>query len=109
MPVPVLAFVFAGCVTLLALGYVPTLGPAVAYLIAVYSVASHRGLGTSLPVGAAGLVAYVASMVAVGYRFWQLVSNAVLYVGVWWVGRSLRLRRAYLDELEARARRLDRA
>jgi signal transduction histidine kinase len=37
------------------------------------------------------------------------VSNAILFVGVWWLGRSLRLRRAYLNELEARARRLERA
>jgi signal transduction histidine kinase len=109
MPVPVFGFVLAGCVTLVALGYVPTLGAAVAYLIAVYSVATHRGLGTSLPLGALGLVVYIVSMGVEGYRFWQMVSNAVLFVGVWWVGRSLRLRRAYLDELEARARRLERA
>jgi signal transduction histidine kinase len=109
LPVPVFGFVVAGCVTLTGLGYAPTLGPAVAYLIAVYSVATHRGLATSLPVGAFGLVVYVVSMAVEDYRFWQMISNVVLFVGVWWVGRSLRLRRAYLDELEARARRLERA
>jgi signal transduction histidine kinase len=109
MPVIVLGFVLAGCVTLTALGYVPLLGPAIAYLIAVYSVATHRGLATSLPVGAFGLLVYIVSMAVQGYRFWQTVTNSVLFVGVWWVGRSLRLRRAYLDELEARARRLERA
>jgi signal transduction histidine kinase len=109
MPVAVLGFVLAGCVTLTALGYVPMLGPVIAYLIAVYSVASHRGLATSLPAGAFGLLVYIVSMAVEGYSFWQTVSNSVLFVGVWWVGRSLRLRRAYLDELEARARRLERA
>lgn len=109
MPVPVFGFVLAGCVTLVVFGYVPTLGAAVAYLIAVYSVATHRGLGTSMPLGALGLVVYLVLMAVEGYRFWQMVSNAVLFVGVWCVGRSLRLRRAYLDELEARARRLERA
>jgi signal transduction histidine kinase len=109
MPVAVLAFVLAGSLTLTAFGYVPMLGPAVAYLIAIYSVASHRGLATSLPVGAFGLILYVVSMALDGYWFWQAVSNAVLLVGVWWIGRSLRLRRAYLNELEARARRLERA
>ncbi|MGH3380264.1 MAG: DUF7134 domain-containing protein, partial [Actinoallomurus sp.] len=109
LPVPVFGFVLAGCLTLVVLGYTPALGAAVAYLIAVYSVATHRGLATSLPVGAFGLVVYVISMAVEGYRFWQMVSNAVLFIGVWWVGRSLRLRRAYLDELEARARRLERA
>jgi signal transduction histidine kinase len=109
MPVAVLAFVLAGCLTLTAFGYVPMLGPAAAYLIAIYSVASHRGLATSLPVGAFGLMLFIVSMALDGYWFWQAVSNSVLLIGVWWIGRSLRLRRAYLDELEARARRLERA
>jgi signal transduction histidine kinase len=109
LPVPVFGFVLAGCLTLVVLGYAPALGAAVAYLIAVYSVATHRGLATSLPVGALGLMVYAISMAVQGYRFWQMMSNAVLFIGVWWVGRSLRLRRAYLDELEARARRLERA
>ncbi|GAB2816781.1 sensor histidine kinase [Actinoallomurus bryophytorum] len=109
MPVAVLAFVLVGCLTLTALGYVPMLGPAAAYLIAIYSVASHRGLATSLPVGAFGLMLFIVSMALDGYWFWQAVSNSVLLIGVWWIGRSLRLRRAYLDELEARARRLERA
>jgi signal transduction histidine kinase len=109
MPVPVFGFVLAGYLALIVAGYVPMLGPVLAYLIALYSVATHRGLATSLPVGAFGLVVYAITMAVEGYRFWQLVSNAVLFVGVWWVGRSLRLRRAYLDELEARARRLERA
>jgi signal transduction histidine kinase len=109
MPVGVLAFVLAGCLTLTAFGYVPMLGPSAAYLIAIYSVASHRGLATSLPVGAFGLMLFILSMALDGYWFWQAVSNSVLLVGVWWIGRSLRLRRAYLDELEARARRLERA
>jgi signal transduction histidine kinase len=109
MPVAVLAFVLAGGLTLTAFGYVPMLGPAAACLIAIYSVASHRGLATSLPVGAFGLMLFIVSMALDGYWFWQAVSNSVLLIGVWWIGRSLRLRRAYLDELEARARRLERA
>ena len=109
MPVAVLAFVLAGCLTLTAFGYVPMLGPAAAYLIAIYSVASHRGLATSLPVGAFGLMLFIVSMALDGYWFWQAVSNSVLLIGVWWIGRSLRLRRAYLAELRGRARRLERA
>ncbi|GLY76366.1 sensor histidine kinase [Actinoallomurus iriomotensis] len=109
MPVPVMAFTLAGNVLLTALGYVPTLGAALACLVALYSVASHRGLGTSLPVGVLALVVYVVSLAVQGRTFWQSVSNAVLFAGAWLIGRSLRLRRAYLDELEARARRLERA
>ncbi|GAA4517962.1 sensor histidine kinase [Actinoallomurus oryzae] len=109
MPVPVMAFTLAGNVLLTVLGYVPTLGAGLACLVALYSVASHRGLGTSLPVGVLALVTYLITMAAQGHTFWQAVSNAVLFTGGWWIGRSLRLRRAYLDELEARARRLERA
>jgi len=109
MPVQVMAFTLAGEATLTALGYVPTLGAAVAYLVAVYSVASHRGLATSLPMGVLALVGCTVLMAVQGHTFWQWVSNVALFTGVWWIGRSLRLRRAYLDELEARARRLERA
>lgn len=109
MPVPVMAFTLAGNLMLTALGYVPTLGAALACLVALYSVASHRGLGTSLPVGVLALVTYLITMAVQGHTFWQSLSNAVLFTGGWWIGRSLRLRRAYLDELEARARRLERA
>ncbi|GLY91562.1 sensor histidine kinase [Actinoallomurus iriomotensis] len=109
MPVPVMAFTLAGNVLLTALGYVPTLGAGLACLVALYTVASHRGLGTSLPVGVLALVVYVVSLAVQGRTFWQSVSNTVLFAGAWLIGRSLRLRRAYLDELEARARRLEQA
>jgi signal transduction histidine kinase len=109
LPVVVLAFVAAANVTLTASGYGLFLAPAVAYLIATYTVAAHRGLATSLPAGVVALVVYIVPVAAAGYGFWQSASDAVLFVGIWWLGRSLRLRRAYLDELEARAQRLERA
>jgi signal transduction histidine kinase len=107
LPVPVLAFVAVTNVALTALGYELLLAPALAYLVAIYTVAAHRGLATSLPAGVAALAVFVVE--AAGYGFWQLINNTVLFVGIWWLGRSLRLRRAYLDELEARAQRLERA
>ncbi|MCO6007780.1 sensor histidine kinase [Actinoallomurus purpureus] len=108
LPVVVLAFSAAVCVTLTAMGYEVS-APAVALLIATYTVAAHRGLATSLPVGTVTLVVFIGLLIAVRADFWQAVSNTFLFVGVWWLGRSLRLRRAYLNELEARARRLERA
>jgi hypothetical protein len=68
MPVPVMAFTLAGNVLLTVLGYVPTLGAGLACLVALYSVASHRGLGTSLPVGVLALVTYLITMAAQGTR-----------------------------------------
>ncbi|MCO5988416.1 sensor histidine kinase [Actinoallomurus spadix] len=108
LPVGVLAFVTAVCGTLTVMGY-DVSAPAVAMLIATYTVAAHRGLATSLPVGALTLMLFIALLFVAGADFWPAVSNTILFVGVWWLGRSLRLRRAYLNELEARARRLERA
>lgn len=108
-PVVVLVFVAAVSLTLTVSGYDFSLGPAEAYLIATYTVAAHRGLATSLPTGFAALVGFMAIVVAVGGNFWQTLSNMIVFTGVWWLGRGLRLRRAYLDELESRARRLERA
>jgi signal transduction histidine kinase len=38
----------------------------------------------------------------------EYLTNIALLIGVWWLGRGLRLRRAYLAELEDRAQRLER-
>ncbi|WP_460349071.1 sensor histidine kinase [Actinoallomurus acanthiterrae] len=108
VPVTVLGFATGVCVALTATGY-DISAPAVAVLIATYTVAAHRGLATSLPAGAATLMAFIVMLISLGADFWPTVTNAILFIGVWWLGRSLRLRRAYLDELEARARRLERA
>ena len=108
-PVSVLSYVVVTCVVLVATGYDFTLGPGLAYLIALYTVAAHRGLATSLPAGAAALSVFIGLGAVVNSDFWQAASNTVLFAGIWWLGRSLRLRRAYLDELEARAQRLERA
>ncbi len=108
-PVGVLCYVVATCVVLVATGYDFTLGPGLAYLIALYTVAAHRGLATSLPAGAVALSVFIGLGTVVNSDFWQGASNTVLFAGIWWLGRSLRLRRAYLDELEARAQRLERA
>lgn len=107
-PVVVLAFSTGACVALTATGY-DISAPAVALLISTYTVAAHRGLATSLPAGTATLMALIGMLISLGADFWPTVTNSILFIGVWWLGRSLRLRRAYLDELEARARRLERA
>ncbi|GAA4633648.1 sensor histidine kinase [Actinoallomurus vinaceus] len=108
IPVVVLGLATGVCVVLSATGY-DISAPAVALLIATYTVAAHRGLATSLPAGTATLAALIAMLVSMGAGFWPTVTNSILFIGIWWLGRSLRLRRAYLDELEARARRLERA
>ncbi|KAB8195215.1 sensor histidine kinase [Nonomuraea phyllanthi] len=96
---------------LTALGYGAGMsGPA--GLVLLYSVASCRGLAVALAGLLISLVAYVLGALAGAGRAgsWsEHVVLAVVLVAVWGAGRSLRLRRAYLDELKDRAARLERA
>ncbi|MGW0203795.1 DUF7134 domain-containing protein, partial [Nonomuraea sp. NPDC003201] len=81
-------------------------------LVLLYSVASYRGLAMALAGLVISLVTYVLGALAGPVRAtsWsEHVVVAVVLVAVWGAGRSLRLRRAYLDELKDRAERLERA
>ncbi|NUR92707.1 MAG: sensor histidine kinase [Nonomuraea sp.] len=81
-------------------------------LVLLYSVASNRGLAVALGGLLISLVTYVAGAVAGPVRVPGVsghVVAAVVLLAVWGAGRSLRLRRAYLEELKERAARLERA
>ncbi|MBE1584700.1 sensor histidine kinase [Nonomuraea angiospora] len=81
-------------------------------LMLLYSVASYRGLAMALAGLLISLVTYALGTLAGPVRAtsWsEHVVVAVVLVAVWGAGRSLRLRRAYLDELKDRAERLERA
>ncbi|WP_378790271.1 sensor histidine kinase [Nonomuraea fastidiosa] len=81
-------------------------------MVLLYSVASHRGLAISLVALAVALTAYLTGAAAgpVGPVGWnEYVIVVVVLVAVWGAGRSLRLRRAYMEELKDRAARLERA
>ncbi|TDD36254.1 sensor histidine kinase [Nonomuraea terrae] len=80
-------------------------------LVLLYSVASHRGLAVALGALLLAAVAYALTAGAGGMRTgWnEHLVVAVLLAAVWGAGRSLRLRRAYMEELKDRAARLERA
>ncbi len=80
-------------------------------LILLYTVAAYRGLALSLVAAAVASFAYVTSLIlAHDPGGWpQQTVVAVVALAVWVVGRSVRLRRAYLAELVDRAERLERA
>ncbi|MEQ4717121.1 sensor histidine kinase [Nonomuraea sp. B19D2] len=83
-----------------------------ASLVLLYSVASYRGLAVALGGLVISLVTYALGAAAGPIRAasWsEHVVVAMVLVAVWGAGRSLRLRRAYLDELKDRAERLERA
>jgi signal transduction histidine kinase len=106
----VCAVLAAGTVIAVA-GYPPAVPDVVAFLLAVYSVAAHRGLAVSALGGALALVSvnvYLVTFPGELGLITYLTDNA-LGVGVWVLGRNLRLRRAYFAELEDRAARLERA
>ncbi|MGK5554080.1 sensor histidine kinase [Actinomadura kijaniata] len=110
-PLSVLLVVLAGQFALTAWQYVPTIPEVAAFLIAVYSVAAHRGLAHSALGGVLALAVFnvVFTMMPVHNSLMVLLTNNALVAGVWMLGRNLRLRRAYFAELEDRAARLERA
>ncbi|MEU1725039.1 sensor histidine kinase [Nonomuraea sp. NPDC005692] len=96
---------------LTALGY-GTGASGVSSLVLVYSVASNRGLAVALGGLLVSLLTYavgaLAGPVTPPGASGHVVAVLVL-LAVWGAGRSLRLRRAYLEELRDRAARLERA
>ncbi|MFI0356089.1 sensor histidine kinase [Actinomadura sp. 9N407] len=110
-PLAALLVIAAGELVITGAGYPPTVPDLVAFLVAIYSVAAHRGLAVgavgglvALTVLNAVLLAFPADIGLINY-----MTNNALVVGVWVLGRNLRLRRAYFTELEDRAARLERA
>jgi signal transduction histidine kinase len=108
---PLLVWAVSGCATFAALAVhgspgLMALGP----LIALYTVATTSPRRVSLVAGVATLVG-VTIGVAVGQPDrlgWRsFVFPAVVVAACWLVGDNLRVRRAYVAELEAKARRAD--
>ncbi|TYB70205.1 sensor histidine kinase [Nonomuraea sp. PA05] len=94
-----------------ALGYGTGMS-SLAGIVLLYSVATYRGLAVSLAGLVLSLVTYLAGAVSSPARAGsasEYVVTALVLVAVWGAGRSLRLRRAYLEELKDRATRLERA
>jgi signal transduction histidine kinase len=94
-----------------ALGYGVGLA-GVAVVVLLYAVASYRGLAAALGGLLLSLVVYGVGAAAgplTTTRWSDHVAVLVVLVAVWGGGRSLRLRRAYLEELRDRAARLERA
>ncbi|MFI0408547.1 sensor histidine kinase [Actinomadura sp. 3N508] len=110
-PLPVLLFIVVGELVLALGDYPPSASDVLAYLIAIYSIAAHRGLAQSALGGLVALthlLVYLA-LLPVSTSAVEMLTNFVLLIGVWVLGRNLRLRRAYFAELEDRAARLERA
>lgn len=110
-PLTVLVAVIAGITVMLVFQREPNTAVALAFFLAIYTVAAHRPLAASSAGGVLALLSFVALMLALPIKVSLVgaLTNCALVGGVWWVGRSLRLRRAYLAELEHRAARLERA
>ncbi|MEU0520741.1 sensor histidine kinase [Streptosporangium sp. NPDC006007] len=109
-PFLMLSLAGLGCVTLAALGQSGTLlWPAV--LVLVYTAAARRGLALSLCGLVWSFTCHVVSASLTGaLGDWSThLLVAVVTMTLWIVGRSARLRRAYLAELRDRAERVESA
>jgi signal transduction histidine kinase len=92
------------------LGYNAGLG-GIGGLVLLYTVAAYRGLALSLAAVAVYLIGTAVSVV-IGPQPLSWMDQLVILVVMilcWVIGRSVRLRRAYLAELTQRADRLERA
>lgn len=110
-PMTVLAFILACEFWITVQHYPPTIPDVVAFMIAIYSVAAHRALAISALGGLLALVSFNVMLILLPMNaglITYLMDNA-LVIGLWVLGRNLRLRRAYFTELEDRAARLERA
>jgi signal transduction histidine kinase len=112
-PVTVLAVQVAVGIATMAggLNYGITWGELLAFLMGIYTVAAYRGLAHSAAAGAAAIGLAVVDMFVSEQRvgLWDITVSTAFLTGTWFLGRTLRLRRAYLAELTARAERLERA
>ncbi|GAA4576137.1 sensor histidine kinase [Planotetraspora kaengkrachanensis] len=93
-----------------ALGYNAGLG-GIGGLVLLYTVAAYRGLALSLAAVAVFVITSAVN-VAIGSQPVTWMDQLVIFVVMtlcWVIGRSVRLRRAYLAELTQRADRLERA
>ncbi|WP_141575054.1 sensor histidine kinase [Actinomadura sp. WMMA1423] len=110
-PMPVLLVIIGGELVMAAAHYPPSVPDVVAFLMAVYSVAAHRGLAQSALGGVTAFVYFLTYLLVLPVEAAPevLITDCALLIGVWVLGRNLRLRRAYFAELEDRAARLERA
>ncbi|HEX2314298.1 MAG TPA: sensor histidine kinase [Thermomonospora sp.] len=111
LPMTALLAISAGQITLAAFRYPSSTADVAAFLIAIYTVAAHRALAHSALGGIIAYASFNVMMVLYDLRttFVDYITSSVLLVGVWVLGRNLRLRRAHLAELEDRAARLEKA
>ncbi|MEU8120773.1 sensor histidine kinase [Spirillospora sp. NPDC049024] len=110
-PMPVLLFIISGELVMAVAHYPPSVPEVVAFLMAVYNVAAHRGLAQSALGGVTAFVYFLTYLLVlpVSAAPEVVITDCALVIGVWVLGRNLRLRRAYFAELEDRAARLERA
>lgn len=109
-PLVVLGIVLGSGLIVVALGW-PSVVLGVAALVALYSVAAHREPRRSLPaLGVTiGSMAVGLLILSRGSDTSTIVGNALVLAVVWYLGESVRARRAHIAQLEQRTEELERA
>ena len=108
-PVTVFAGILTAAVTQAAAGYNSSLG-GLDVLVALYTVAAHRA---RFPALAAGVLSAIGVLIVLTtapekVELTDVVSTYVVFAAGWVLGGNMRLRRAYVAELEERAERVER-
>jgi signal transduction histidine kinase len=107
-PVLVLSVITASLFMFSLLGYFPSF-VALSFLVALYTLAAERDRQTSIPAGiAGGLVVLLIAMVGHdAIEPAEIIAECLIVGAVWFLGDSLRIRRAQMVLLEDRAKRLE--
>ncbi len=108
-PIPVLCVTSGALLLSFALGYPPSLASA-GFLVALYTVASHRERRASIPAGI-GSYAVVLSMLILGSEPFEpdaMFAELLIVGAAWGLGDGSRVRRGQVIQLEDRATRLER-
>lgn len=113
-PMAVLAVSGFGNIAYHGLGYPDTIGAILPVLIALYSLAAHADrrealVGALITAGGIATAIFFASRNVPGLiNTTDVVANYVIFATAWILGDNVRNRRAYVEQLEARADDLER-
>ena len=108
-PLLTLAVTLGGLVIFSRLQYAPSLA-SFGFLIALYTVAAYRDRRISVPAGIASSIAVLMILLLGSEKLAPdtIGADYLIAAAAWFIGDSVRIRRAYVERLEDRAIRLER-
>lgn len=108
-PIAVLAVITSAMFLFLSLGYFPSFA-SFGFLLALYTVAAHRGRRISIPaaLASAGVVLLILYVSREPIELDTIFAEGLVVGAVWFIGDGLRVKRGQVVSLEDRATRFER-